>query len=112
MGERMTSRLLVWLTIALVLAILFRVILKVVNEFRYYRGMARKLFVDWIRQHRPEIEIVSEGPDAIRLRSSDGKELTFAPQQLYTKVDLTDARANEQLFHELLNQAIGRSRVA
>jgi hypothetical protein len=108
----MTLRVLIWLVVALVLVILFRLIVNIVHDFRHYRGIARKLFADYIRQHRAEVQIVSEGPRAIVLRRSDGEEVTFAPQQLYSKVDVTNATANEKLFDELLNQAVGPARVA
>ena len=87
-------------------------LLNILHDFRHYRGVARKLFADYIRQHRSEIEIGSEGPHAIVLRRSDGEDVAFAPQQLYTRVDVTKASANEKLFNELLNDAISPSRIA
>ena len=108
----MTWQLAIWLTVALVLVILLRLVVNVVHDFRSYRGVARKQFTDYIRQHRPEIEIVAEGPRAIVLRRSDGQEVSFIPHQLYTTVDVTNASANEKLFEELLNEATGSPRVA
>ncbi len=90
--------------VALLLAILFRVIL---NDFRYYRGNARKDFVDYIKHHHPDIEILAEGPRAISLKLSSGQQLDFRPQLLYyelSKIDLKDSVAKQKLYNHLISQ--------
>ncbi len=105
----MSSACWVFIGVAFVLVILFRLAYNVVSDFRYYRGVVRKEFVAYVKQHHPDVEISSEGPKSIVLRKSGAREISFQPKRLYldlAKIDSKDGDAKAKVFEFLIQEIV------
>src|SRR5256885_12802309 len=101
----MTRGIWIGLGVAFAAVVLFRLILWIVHDFKYCRGIACKQFCEFIRQKHPEIEVLSEGPPTVLFRPPGSGEMRINPHALYTRINLTDSAANDALFEELLTTA-------